>query len=82
MSIEFAALPEIDPALCRAVGACVRACPGGVLALDGRGVRLVNPAACDYCGRCEDVCPTGAITCPYVIRLALAAPTAEPPPHV
>jgi ferredoxin len=76
-------LPVIDPARCRACGACVTACPLGALALDGERLQLVRPDRCDYCGRCEAACPHGAITCPYEIVLAPAVsrPRAGWPPR-
>jgi NAD-dependent dihydropyrimidine dehydrogenase PreA subunit len=67
------ALPEIDLSRCQACGACVRACPHGVLALGpDRRVTLALPDRCDYCGACEAACPSAAILCPFVVVLANA----------
>jgi ferredoxin len=66
-------LPVVQLDRCRGCGACITACPLGVLALSGGRVWLAAPDRCDYCGRCEAACPNQAISCPYEVVLAPAA---------
>jgi NAD-dependent dihydropyrimidine dehydrogenase PreA subunit len=66
-------LPRIDYARCDGCGACVTACPLGVLALHAGMVAIVKPEQCDYCGLCEAACPEMAITCPFEVVLARPA---------
>ena len=70
-------LPEIDRRRCLGCGACVRACPLGVLALVQGQPTIVQVDRCDYCGRCEAACPHQAITCPFVVVLAPGATRAD-----
>lgn len=59
---------SIDEALCSACGACVSACPYGLIALkdDGACAALVEPDGCTACSACQSVCPLAAIA----VRLA------------
>jgi len=41
--------------------ACLDACPTGALALDERGVAILDGQQCIRCGSCEEACPYGAI---------------------
>ena len=56
--------PELlfDKQKCLGCGACLTACPQGVIVVDGAlgAVGTVNRAACVYCGQCQDACPSGA----------------------
>jgi len=54
----------IDGTLCTACGACVPACPYGLLELpEGPGpVDLVDADSCTSCSACRTVCPVGAIS--------------------
>jgi ferredoxin len=62
-------LPDINPELCIACGACGAVCPtGAVLFGEGLPVRLDVTRACDQCAACEDICPTGAISVPFTIE--------------
>ena len=68
-------LPEVDAAVCTACGACVRACPRGLIELRPRGraevlcanrdkggvARKVCASACIGCGKCLKTCPSGAV---------------------
>ncbi len=54
---------EADESLCIGCGACLRACPGGLIA---KGDRVPVPIPdswdqCIDCGHCVAICPTGAI---------------------
>lgn len=78
--------PKIDKARCRGCGACLTACPKGLMTLRPRDASFVVacrgsaklkdmdalcPAGCLKCGRCRKACPAGAIA-----RLGLLAPPA------
>ncbi|MDI9589765.1 MAG: 4Fe-4S binding protein [Acidobacteriota bacterium] len=52
--------PIIDADACIACGACVDACPVGVLEVEEVAV-AVNEDDCIGCGACVDACPVGAI---------------------
>jgi heterodisulfide reductase subunit A len=55
---------SINPALCRACGACEEACAFGAVAVvedeSGRRVAKVQQALCKGCAACASACPTGA----------------------
>jgi Fe-S-cluster-containing hydrogenase component 2 len=40
---------------------CVDACPTGALAVDSRGVAMLDDAECTRCGACADACPYDSI---------------------
>ena len=46
---------------CTACGACIDACPAGVLEL-GDTCTVANPDDCVECGACVDECPVEAIS--------------------
>jgi NAD-dependent dihydropyrimidine dehydrogenase PreA subunit len=54
-------MPVIDLTRCTNCGACVEACPEGVLANGETCLEIIQPDACTDCAECEIVCPTGAI---------------------
>lgn len=62
---------SIDEALCTGCGACVSACPYGLIAPndDGASVVLEEPDGCTACSACRSVCPVGAIA----VRLVSSA---------
>lgn len=45
---------------CIGFGDCVRACPFGALAMDDRGLPVVDLGRCTGCGVCVQTCPRGA----------------------
>jgi thioredoxin reductase (NADPH) len=55
--------PSIDPAKCLGCGACVRACPEGVVLglIDGKA-ELIEPTLCIGHGVCQRTCPYDAIS--------------------
>lgn len=53
--------PVIDTDTCIACGACVDACPCGVLELEDYAT-VANADECVGCGACQDACPVEAIT--------------------
>jgi len=60
--VPFGSL-SIDEALCTGCGACVPACPYGLIALEdgGAGAVLEEPDGCTACSACRSVCPAAAI---------------------
>lgn len=46
---------------CVGCGICTQVCPHGVLALNGRKVRIVDIDGCMECGACARNCPTDAL---------------------
>lgn len=55
------AVPSINADECSACGACVDACPAGVIELDDVA-KINNPDDCAECGACVDECPVEAIS--------------------
>jgi NAD-dependent dihydropyrimidine dehydrogenase PreA subunit len=47
---------------CVGCGACTMVCPHGVLAMDGRKVKVVDLNGCMECGACVLNCPTDALS--------------------
>ncbi|MBR2835254.1 MAG: 4Fe-4S binding protein [Coriobacteriales bacterium] len=54
--------PEIDVDECIACGACVDACPMGVLEIEDEVATVVDEDSCIACAACLEECPNGAIT--------------------
>jgi ferredoxin len=56
--------PAIEQAVCTLCGACVVACPVGVLTRGGENIAIDRNVAfgCIACGHCMMVCPKGCIT--------------------
>lgn len=44
---------------CLGFGDCARACPFGAIAMDARGLPVVDPVKCTGCGICVKECPRG-----------------------
>jgi ferredoxin len=64
---EFRYLPHVstlrlDASRCSGCGACTLVCPHGVLAMNGRKVKVVDHDGCMECGACMNNCPTRALT--------------------
>ncbi|MFN8523407.1 MAG: 4Fe-4S binding protein [Chloroflexota bacterium] len=70
----FRGRPEIDPSRCDLSGACVSACPSGVISIEdvGSGARRwqLDLAGCVFCGLCSETCPTGAMSMGKSFELA------------
>ena len=63
-------LPVIDGKKCTVCGACVDACPEGVLAIEAGTVIFADPDSCTMCAECESVCPENAVRVYYQIGWA------------
>ena len=62
-SQSSAALLEILLESCTHCGACVIACPEGILAMLPGGPVITWADQYTYCGSCEEACPEEAIHC-------------------
>ncbi|WP_456369804.1 4Fe-4S binding protein [Geoglobus sp.] len=51
----------IDATKCDGCGACIGACKGDAISLNG-SVAVVDEGACMECGACVRACPNNAIT--------------------
>jgi len=51
----------IDSSLCDGCGACVDACPKGILKLSDSSVRVINIIDCSLCMECESACEKGVL---------------------
>ena len=54
-------LPVVDQEACTGCVACVDACDGGCLQMEGGVAVLINPEACVGAEHCVESCPIGAI---------------------
>jgi nitroreductase/NAD-dependent dihydropyrimidine dehydrogenase PreA subunit len=62
MDYKLDTMIEVDETLCIACGACVRTCPGGLIAKEDYPVPIEGGwDMCIDCGHCVSVCPTGAM---------------------
>ena len=61
--------PKLCPAGCLGLGSCVQHCPFGALAIDSRGLAMVDRNRCTGCGLCVTICPR------QVLALAPASET-------
>ena len=53
---------KVDESLCITCGACIRACPGGLITKEDFPVPIENGwDLCIDCGHCVAICPTGAM---------------------
>ncbi len=59
---KYAAKVKIDASKCDKGATCVKACPRGVFAKEGKGVIVKNEEACMLCLSCIKVCKSKAIT--------------------
>ncbi|NLB95137.1 MAG: NADH-quinone oxidoreductase subunit I [Armatimonadetes bacterium] len=65
---RYRGIPGVHPELCIACGACVKACPVGVISVEGRKIPgtkhrelvryTIEAGRCMFCGLCQEACPT------------------------
>jgi NADH-quinone oxidoreductase subunit F len=53
---------EIDPEVCNACGACLKACPHKAVSGMAKQPQTIDQAVCAKCGICKDVCKFDAIS--------------------
>jgi Na+-translocating ferredoxin:NAD+ oxidoreductase RNF subunit RnfB len=53
--------PQIDPALCRGCGVCIRKCPVEAISGERKQLHYINESLCIKCGACVDACRLKAI---------------------
>jgi NADH-quinone oxidoreductase subunit F len=53
---------EIDPEVCTACGACLKACPHKAISGKAKQPHTIDQDACAKCGICKDVCKFNAIS--------------------
>ncbi len=68
---------HIDPAACRACGACLKNCPAGAIDGGKNRIHVVDQAKCTRCGTCLEVCPPRYAA----VRKTSGAPVPPPPPE-
>ena len=54
--------PVITASDCIGCGACIDACPAGVIELQDNVCTVVDESECKGCGECQEECPVNAIT--------------------
>ncbi len=59
---EGVATLKLKREACVGCGLCPQLCPHGVLAMEGRTVRIQDPDACMECGACVRNCPSAALS--------------------
>jgi NADH-quinone oxidoreductase subunit F len=52
---------RIDPVTCKSCGACLKACPAGVIKGAKKEPYIIDPAGCIGCGSCREACRYDAV---------------------
>ena len=55
-------LAVVNPNICVACGACMKACPKGAISIYRGCYAVVDASTCVGCGLCAKTCPAGCIT--------------------
>lgn len=77
----MAGMIRVEVEECLGCGACVEACPAGLIDLVA-GKPVIETQGCDACLKCVEACPSGALSLVEAPQPAALVPIASPGPSV